>query len=119
MPSIPFRFSVAAGTTVANALAGSQFEFLGAPSRVQIYLTQDGAVGIGEAEVFFGQEIQLPQGRIPIAVGAGQGPKVPDDVRVDDFGAPGDRIVIRLLETGGALAAVIRGLVQITPIPIR
>lgn len=116
MPTIPFSITVAAGATVANALAGSQFEFLARPSRVQIYLTQDPA-DLGEAEVFFGQEIEATAAPIRIALGAGEGPIIPDDLLVDDIGAPGDRLVVRLTETGAALPAVIRGLVKITPAP--
>lgn len=118
MPTHRFSVTVAAGAQVANALAGSQFEFLGAPSVVQVYMAQDTAVGIGEAEVFFGQELEAVQAPIPMRV-ATLGPEVPEDLIVDDVGAPGDRIVIRLIETGGAAGAVIRGMVKVTPIPRR
>lgn len=115
MPTIRTYDSVAAGTQVENAVAGNQFEFLGAPSRVQIYAEQDsgGTPGVGEVEVFFGQELQYRQARINLGTA---GPKAPDDMIVDDYGDRGDRIVVRLIETGGTNAAVIRTQVKITPI---
>lgn len=116
MPTIPFSITVGIGATVANALAGSQFEFLARPSRVQVYLTQDPA-DLAEAEVFFGQEIEATAAPIRAALNAGEGPIIPDDLLVDDIGAPGDRLVVRLTETGGAATAVTRGLVKITPAP--
>jgi len=114
MPTERFAFSVAAGAVVANAIAGSQFEFLATVSRVQLYVTQDPA-DLGEVEVFFGQEIQLPNSVIGEAAAAVRGPIIPDDLVVDDVGAPGDRLVIRLTNPSGA-AAVIRGLLKIDPV---
>jgi len=118
MPAFRFTQTVLAGAIVPNVMTGSQFEFLGRPTRIQIYMIQDGGVGdgIGESEVFFGQELELSQAPITNAAGAGEGPRVPDDQVVDDIGAPGDRIVIRLQETGGANPAQVRGLVNLTPL---
>ena len=118
MPTIPFREIVPIGGTVANALAGSQFEFVRAPSRVQIYITQDPA-DLAEVEVFFGQEIEHPPGIVSEAAAPVRGPIVPDDLIVDDFAAPNDRLVVRLTETGGAAVAIVRGLVKVTPVPMR
>lgn len=117
MPTIPFRFTVGIGATVANALAGSQFEFVRVPSRIQVYVTQDPG-DLAEAEVFFGQEIEYPAGIISEAAAAVRGPIIPDDLIVDDIAAPNDRLVIRLTETGGAATAIVRGLVKVTPIPM-
>jgi len=124
MPTIRFQENILAGGTVANALAGNQFEFLGAPSVVQVFAINDispgaGLFGVSELEVFFGQEIQLPQSVLGDNANAGEFPKVPDDELVNDVGAPGDRLVIRLTETGGALAVIVNGMVKITPIPMR
>lgn len=114
MPTIPFSVTVPIGGVIQNALAGSQFEFLARPSRVQVFLTQDPA-DLAEAEIFFGQEIEAPSAPITEATAAGQGPIVPDDLLVDDFGAPGDRLIVRLTETGGVAVALVRGRVKITP----
>jgi len=115
MPSQRFSTTVAAGGVNVNIMTGSQFEFLGRPSRIQIYQISDPAVGIGESTVFFGQELELAASPTPVGV-AGVGPAVPDDLILDDVGAPGDRLVIRVAETGGAAAAEVRTLVVITPL---
>jgi len=117
MPTIRNVTALAAGAQVANVLTGSQFEFLGAPSRVQVYAIDDtaGAGGVSEVEIFFGQELEFSQS--PVNVKAA-GPDVPDDLLIDDFGAGGDRLVVRVTETGGALASIVNTLVKITPIPV-
>lgn len=114
MPTIRVSSVVPIGGTVANVLAGSQFEFLARPSIVQVFCVQD-AADLAEIEVFFGQELQLPTSPVT-ATTAGEGPKVPDDEIVNDIGAPGDRIVVRLVETGGVATAVVRTMVKITPL---
>jgi len=115
VPTIRRSETVAIGGQVANVLAGSQFEFLARPSVVQVFATQDPA-DLGEIEVFFGQELQLPQSPVGVATAAGVGPNVPDDEIVNDIGAPGDRLVVRLVETGGAATAIVRVMVKITPL---
>lgn len=115
MPTFRNTVQIAAGATIPNIMAGSQFEFLGRATRVRVYITADGA-GIGQAEVFFGQELEMNQSQVPDAVAAGQGPIIPDNLVVDDVGAPGDRIVVRLSETGGAAVVNVRTLVDLTPL---
>ncbi len=66
--------------------------------------------------MFFGQELEMNQAPVNNAAAAGQGPLTDQDLVVDDIGAAGDRIVIRLQETGGVANAVVRGLVSITPL---
>lgn len=114
MPTIRRVSVLAAGGQDPNVLTGSQFEFLGAISRVQIYGIQDttGLAGVGEVEIFFGQELQFSQS--PVNSKAA-GPDVPDDLLVDDFGALGDRLVVRTSETGGAAGATLNLLIKITP----
>lgn len=115
MPTQRFSTTVAAGAVNTNILAGSQFEFLGVPSQVQVYQVGDPAVGLYNSEVFFGQQLVQADGPGPIGV-ALVGPSVPDDLVLDDVGAAGDRVVIRISETGGAAAAVVRTLVVFTPV---
>lgn len=115
MPTIRVSSTVPVGGTVPNVLAGSQFEFLARPSIVQVFAVQDPA-DLAEIEVFFGQELQLPQSPVTAVAAAGLGPNVPDDEIVNDIGAPGDRLVVRLVETGGALTAAVRTMVKITPL---
>lgn len=119
MPSQRFSTTVLAGTVNTNIVAGSQFEFLARPSRIQIYQVADivlaASAGPGESTVFFGQELELAASPTPQGV-AGLGPTVPDDLILDDIGAPGDRLVIRLAETGGVDPLIARTLLVITPI---
>ncbi len=115
MPTIRTTNTLLAGATVGNVVAGNQFEFIQAPSRVQVWAVHEG-VGIGEVEVFFGQELQLPQA-MANKVTAG-GPNINTDLLVDDFAAPGDRLVIRIVESAGAAPVDVRVLVKITPMAI-
>jgi hypothetical protein len=116
VPTIRVSSALGIGATIANVLAGSQFEFLGRPSIVQVFNVADNiATSVPEIEVFFGQELQAPQAPCTL-VAAGVGPNVPDDEIVNDIGAPGDRLVVRLVETGGLVAAVVRTMVKITPL---
>ena len=115
MPSQRFNSTLGANAVIQNLLAGSQFEFVGTPSRVQIYSIVDPADAV-DMEVTFGQELQIPASPLPQSAGAGGGPTVPDQLIVDDIAAPGDRIVIRLTETAGAAGTLARTLVVITPL---
>lgn len=115
MPTIRNSTIVPIGGTTPNVLAGSQFEFLARPSVVQVFAVQDPA-DLAQIEVFFGQELQLPQAPVQYAPVAGEGPIVPQDELVNDVGAPGDRLVIRLVETGGIATAIVRTMVKITPL---
>lgn len=113
MPTARFANALIANETVENIIAGSQFEFLGRPSRVQVYSAAD----LGDEvnlEVFFGQELQATPAPVP-RVADGTGPTVPDDLVVDDVGAPGDRLVLRIVNTLG-VAADVRTMVVITPV---
>ena len=114
MPTIRVSSVVGIGGTVPNVLAGSQFEFLARPSVIQVFNVQDLA-DLAEIEVFFGQELQLPQSPC-LQFTAGFGPNVPDHEVVNDIGAPGDRLVVRLVETGGVGTATVRTMVKITPL---
>ncbi len=113
MPSQRFSTTLGAGAVVQNVLAGSQFEFVGITSRVQVYSVVD-AVDTANMEITFGQELQIPSSPIGTEPGAGLGPVAPDDILIDDFAAPGDRIVIRLTDSGAG--SVVRTLVVITPV---
>lgn len=115
MPTQRFATTLAAGAINANIIAGSQFEFLGAITRVQIYQLGDIGVGLYNSEVFFGQVLELADSPGPLGT-VGTGPRVPDDLILDAIGAPGDRLVIRMTETGGAAIADVRTLVVLTPV---
>lgn len=103
--------TVAAGGTVANIMAGSKFEFLARPSAVRVFAVQD-AADLAELDftlgnVVIGEDLPLTERA------AGEGPSMTDDKLVAGVGAPGDRIQIRLRETGGAAPAITRVVVDI------
>lgn len=113
MPTARFSNDLIANEVVQNIMAGSQFEFVGRPSRIQIYSVADLADEV-DLECFFGQELQASPAPLP-QVTIGTGPVVPDALLVDDIAAPGDRITIRLTETNAA-TAITRSMVVITPV---
>lgn len=95
------RQSVAANTTIPNALSGKSAEFVQEPSVVRLYATAS-AVGmnmtliIGEEVVLDDQEVNA-QNRMPLT---------PDDFVCEGGAFPGDRITLRLRNTtGGAVTA--------------
>jgi len=108
--------SVGAGATVANAFAGSAFEFIGGPSRVMVAST---VIAAGASEVTgtlqYGPEIQLEEGQVNSERVVSAGPSWADDVLADDVAAPGDRLVWRLTNTGAA-ARDVRTKVRIIPL---
>lgn len=108
--------AVPAGGQVANAFAGSAFEFLRGMSRVSI-ASVVAAAGIGSVTgtIQFGPEVQLEEGAVHVEALAGRGPLMPEDIIVDDFAAGGDRLVLRLTNTGGA-AYNVMSKVKITPV---
>ena len=114
MPSVKFSTTLGANEVNQNIMAGSQFEFPGRPTRVQIYSIADTA-DVVSIEVFFGQELQLSSSTLSTR-GATLGPIVPDDLLVDDIAAPGDRITIRQTELAAAAGTLTRTLVVLTPV---
>jgi len=115
MPTIKVHGVLAAGGVEPNIIQGNQFEFLMRPSRVQVYARQDQtAAGVGEIEVFLSQTLELPQARVTSS--APEGINVNTDLLVDTFGDMGDRIVVRLVETGGLAASEIDVMVVIVPV---
>jgi len=101
MANFSILTSVPATGVVANAFAGSAFEFIGRPSRVAIASTVI-AAGASEvtATIQFGPEVQLEEGQINSERGVGFGPSLPDDLVVDDIAAAGDRLVMRMTNSG-------------------
>lgn len=115
-PAFSLLTSVPIGGVVANAFAGSAFEFIGRASRVTIASTVI-AAGASEvtATIQFGPEVQLEEGVISSERVVAAGPQMPDDVVVDDVAAPGDRLVMRLTNTGAG-ARDVRTKVRIIPV---
>jgi len=115
MPNFSLLVNVPAGGTLANAFAGSAFEFIGRPSRVAIAQTviAAGASAV-TSTIQFGPEVQLEEGQVNSERGVAFGPQMPDDLVVDDVAAAGDRLVNRLTSTGAAFDVRIK--VRIIPV---
>jgi len=110
MPVLTDRQSVAANTTIANAMSGKTDEFLRGRSVVKLFATAS-AVGmlytllVGGQAFLEDQEVNA-QNRMPL---------IPDDFVVAAGGMPGDRIVVKLHNTtAGAITAFTR--VEISPV---
>jgi len=104
------------GAVIANAFAGSAFEFLGRDSRVTIAQTCEAAgVSTITSTIQFGAEVQLEEGAVNVEALAGRGPLMPEDIVVDDVAAAGDRLVSRLTSTNAAIIDV-RTKVRIIPV---
>jgi len=110
MPIMTDRQSVAANTTVVNALTGKLHEFLTRPSVVRVYGTGS-AVGLNFSFLLGGRSLMQDQevsaqNRLPI---------VPDDVICQGIGNAGDRLVLSYRNTtGGAITAFSR--VDVEPV---
>lgn len=111
------RVIIAANGVNENVLTGSPFEFVGGPSTVIVALAQEVPATTEDvrADITFGSEVELQDGRIPVEAGVGQGPRLPDNVLVRDVARGGDRIQVRLREVGGA-ASEVSVIVQVDPL---
>jgi hypothetical protein len=126
MPNFAFRVNVAAGGRVANALAGSPFEFVPRDSKVAVALAVQAIQTVpgtppntnqGEVttNITFGAELQLQNGVPALERSDGAGALIPENVLVDDVAEAGDRLVVELLNAGAA-GNDVSGVVRILPI---
>ncbi len=116
MPNFSFNVAVGVGATVANALAGSPFEFVGSDSKVAVALAVEiGGVNTSTSTITFGAELQLQNGSIAAERTVGAGALIPENVVVDDVARAGDRLVVELTNADVAIRRV-RGIVRILPI---
>lgn len=97
MPLIQQSVTVAAGATVDNCLAGSQFEFLPYDAALTFGTSASGAGFV--ADVYSGQDVLAEGMAIPAT---NRIPIMPDDYALSDVAAAGERIKIRVRNTGGA-----------------
>jgi hypothetical protein len=109
---VPETGTLAAGLSVDNVLAGSQYEF--APF--------DGTIEVGiiastadiRCAVFSGPDVLLEPGSVVDNAGAVRSPKYPDDYFLEDDVAQGDRLKVSITNVGaGAGNAVVA--LRITP----
>lgn len=104
------RVALAAGAVVANIMTGSEFERLPAPARIRVAMAAD-AVDV-TADVSFGNVIIGTAISAPLEPAAGVGPRLPEELLVDDMADTNDLILVRL-RTGVAVASEVRTLVRI------
>jgi len=103
------RQSVAANTTIANALATKTQEFLTAPSILQFAINA-AAVGMN-ATILVGETVVLEDQEVSSINRMGI---FPDDFVYQAAGLPSDRLVVKLHNTTGA-AIVVFTSVAISP----
>lgn len=104
MPIMTYIASVAANTTVANALSGKSHEFVNEPTVVTIGVAGS-AVGLNTS-LIIGEEIVVDDQEVPVGSTL---PAFPDQVLAQGGGMPGDRIIVKLRNTtGGAITAYVK-----------
>jgi len=103
--------TLTAGSVVENVLTGSAFEFARGNQLLSMGITQDTTAG-GSAAVTIqvGSDIVLEES-VPIEKTTY--PIIPDEFFYSDAAVSGDRIVIRVRETGGASPVTVRTVVQV------
>lgn len=118
MPSERISTTLAASAVNNNILQGSIYEFMSRPTRVVIAASAGTTPNVANIGVNFGSRTmaQVANTEVPMEPGAGQGPRLPDDVIVDDIAMPGERIVISLQDQGAVGGTVTRTLVQFTEV---
>lgn len=97
---------VAAGATNQNVIAGQPGEFIGSrPAVVTVMAVRDtgGAAGVGNVEVLFGQRQMYTPGPLSNSVADGR-LNQREDIIMKDVAMPGERITVRVTETGAAAA---------------
>ena len=111
MPSIK-PSAVLGANDVANLLAGSQYEYLPWPAKVDIAVLTSPA-GQVEATIYSGSDV-LMEGSL-IDEKATTDPITIFDFQVDDVADAGERLSITVRETAG-VGATVRALVRLTPL---
>lgn len=112
MPMFQDRRSLAAGASVDNVLAGSQWEFMPFHASLEFAVITDASTGEVLSDVYSGQDVLMEQGAIP---GPNRSPVYPDDFQLTDVAAAGERIKVRLRNTGAG-AHIVWTTVRITPV---
>ncbi len=90
-------------------MTGSEFERLPVPARIRVAIAA--STDDATADVSFGNVIQGTAISIPLEPAIGVGPRLPEELLIDDMADQGDLILIRLRV--GVAATTIRTLVRI------
>lgn len=108
MGMMTYIASVAANTTVANAMAGKSAEFINEPSVVTLG-AGGSAVGLNFS-LIIGEEVIVDDQEGPVLTTL---PAFPDQVLAQGGGLSGDRVIVKIRNTtGGALTAYVKVLVE-------
>jgi len=102
------RVALAAGVVVANIMTGSEFERLPAPARIRVAMVS--SVADSTADVSFGNVIQGTAISIPNEPAVDVGPRLPEELLIDDMADTNDLLLVRLRV---GILATIRTLVRI------
>lgn len=112
MPTQRFEGQLAAGTSLANVLAGTKFENLPFPAAVAVYAVQDGAdVGTLKLDLTMGNSIDIDDAAVPTFT-ATLGPNRSDHLLGAGVARAFDRVQIKLNNTDAANASNYRILVE-------
>ena len=103
------RVALAANAVVANVMTGSEFERLPAPARIRVAIAGD--TSDCTADCSFGNVIQGTAISVPLEPAAGVGPRLPEELLIDDMADAGDLVLVRLRV--GAAISELRTLVRI------
>jgi hypothetical protein len=115
MPSFNIHTQNLAANATADLLTGWQYEYLPWPAVVEVGLIHDGAAGGVVATVTSGSDVLMQES--PVNAGGTDG-VFPTSEQLDmaDQAAAGDRLAIRLRETGGVATTDIMTRIVITPL---
>ena len=102
--------ALAVGGVIDNVVQGSAFEFMQRNSVISIGVV--GSIQDVFVTIQVGSNILLEESAAAVRT---QFPVIPDEMYYNDVASAGDRLVIRV-RNGGAAAADIRTIVQITPL---
>lgn len=111
MPNIQGVTNVAAGATNSNVLAGSIFEYLPFNAYIEFGVVGD-AAGAARCTITSGQDVIMEEAPISRAA---RFPVRPDDFNLNDTARGGERLVVKVRNTGGAAIDVFWCL-NITPV---
>lgn len=108
MPVMTYIASVAANTTVANAMSGKSHEFLTEPCVVTMGVAGS-AVGL-MTSLIVGDEVTVDDQEVPVGTTL---PAFPDQILAQAGGLQGERVVVKLRNsTGGAITAYVKVLIE-------
>ena len=111
MPTTRDNRSVAAGATVLNILDGSLFENISRNGPLTIAAVAANATEV-LMSVLAGTETLLEESSVPLEPAVGQGPNLQDHLILLEPVGRGDKITIRIRNTGAA-ARIVRTLISV------